>query len=42
MDEVEFLDSASLGVLVGGLRRARAHDSSLDLVCTRERILKTC
>jgi anti-sigma B factor antagonist len=28
------------GVLVGGLRRVRAHDGSLDLVCTRQRILK--
>ena len=27
-------------MLVGGLRRVRAHDGSLDLVCTRERILK--
>ena len=42
MDEVEFLDSTGLGVVVGGLRRVRAHDSSLDLICTRERILKTC
>jgi anti-sigma B factor antagonist len=29
-----------LGVLVGGLKRVRAHDGSLDLVCTQERILK--
>ena len=40
MDKVGFLDSTGLGVLVGGLRRVRAHDGSLDLVCTRERILK--
>jgi len=40
LDKVEFLDSNGLGVLVGGLKRARAHDGSLDLVCTRERILK--
>ena len=25
---------------VGGLKRVRAHDGSLDLVCTQERILK--
>ena len=37
---VEFLDSTGLGVLVGGLKRVRAHDGSLDLVCTQERILK--
>ena len=40
MDQVEFLDSTGLGVLVGGLKRVRAHDGSLDLACTRERILK--
>ena len=40
MDRVEFLDSTGLGVLVGGLKRVRAHDGALDLVCTRERILK--
>ncbi len=40
LDEVGFLDSTGLGVLVGGLRRVRAHDGSLDLVCTRERVLK--
>jgi hypothetical protein len=34
------LDSTGLGVLVGGLKRVRAHDGSLDLVCTQERILK--
>ena len=40
LDKVGFLDSTSLGVLVGGLRRVRAHDGSLDLVCTQQRILK--
>ena len=40
LDEVGFLDSTGLGVLVGGLRRVRAHDGSLDLVCTREQILR--
>jgi anti-sigma B factor antagonist len=28
------------GVLVGGLKRVRAHDGSLNLVCTQQRILK--
>jgi anti-sigma B factor antagonist len=40
MEKVEFLDSTGLGVLVGGLKRVRAHDGSLNLVCTQERILK--
>jgi anti-sigma B factor antagonist len=40
MEKVEFLDSTGLGVLVGGLKRVRAHDGSLELVCTQERILK--
>ena len=40
MDKVELLDSTGLAVLVGGLKRVRAHDGSLDLVCARERILK--
>ena len=39
LERVEFLDSTGLGVLVGGLKRVRAHDGSLDLVCTQERIL---
>ncbi len=40
LDKVGVLDSTGLGVLVGGLRRVRAHDGSLDLVCTQQRILK--
>ena len=40
LEKVEFLDSTGLGALVGGLKRVRAHDGSLDLVCTQERILK--
>ena len=40
LDKVGFLDSTGLGVLVGGLKRMRAHDGSLDLVCTQQRILK--
>lgn len=37
---VEFLDSTGLGVLVGGLKRVRQHDGSIQLVCSQERILK--
>jgi anti-sigma B factor antagonist len=40
LDRVEFLDSTGLGALVGGAKRAQARDGALDLVCTRERILK--
>jgi anti-sigma B factor antagonist len=40
LDKVGFLDSTGLGVLIGGLRRVRVHDGSLDLVCTQQRILK--
>lgn len=40
MEEVDFIDSTGLGVLVGGLKRVRAHEGSLRLVCTQERILK--
>jgi anti-sigma B factor antagonist len=40
MEQVEFLDSTGLGVLVGGLKRVRAQDGSLRLVCGQERILK--
>ncbi len=40
MEKVEFLDSTGLGVLVGGLKKVRAHDGSLELVCNQDRLLK--
>jgi anti-sigma B factor antagonist len=40
MEGVEFLDSTGLGVLVGGLKRVRAHDGGIDLVCTQGKILR--
>lgn len=40
MESVEFLDSTGLGVLVGGLKKVRAHEGSLQLICTQERLLK--
>ncbi|MRR11116.1 anti-sigma factor antagonist, partial [bacterium] len=40
LDEVGFIDSSGLGVLVGGMRRVKERSGSLRLVCTRENILK--
>ena len=40
LDAVDFLDSTGLGVLVGGLKRVRANDGNLRVVCTQERLLK--
>ncbi|MDP3890768.1 anti-sigma factor antagonist [Nocardioides sp.] len=40
MEAVEFLDSTGLGVLVGGLKKVRAHDGSLELICNQDRLLK--
>ena len=40
LSAVEFLDSTGLGVLVGGLKKVRAHDGSLMLVCNQDRLLK--
>jgi anti-sigma B factor antagonist len=40
MEKVEFLDSTGLGVLVGGLKKVRAHAGSMELVCSQDRLLK--
>lgn len=40
LDGVGFLDSTGLGVLVGALKRVRAHGGSLGLVCNQPQILK--
>jgi anti-sigma B factor antagonist len=40
METVGFLDSAGLGVLVGGLKRARTGGGELELVCSSRDVLK--
>ncbi len=40
LEGVGFIDSSGLGVLVGGLRRAKERDGAIRLVCTREHVLK--
>jgi anti-sigma B factor antagonist len=40
LEGVDFLDSTGLGVLVGGLKKVRAHGGTLQLVCTQDRLLK--
>ncbi len=40
LEAVGFIDSSGLGVLVGGLRRAKERSGAIRLVCTRESILK--
>lgn len=40
MDGLEFCDSSGLGVLIGGLRRARTNDGELSIACSRRKILR--
>ena len=40
LEEVGFIDSTGIGVLVGGIKRARSQGGELSLVCTQRRILK--
>ena len=40
VEKVDFLDSTGLGVLVGGLKKVRAHNGSMRLICNQERLLK--
>jgi anti-sigma B factor antagonist len=40
LEQVGFIDSSGLGVLVSALRRARERDGAVRIVCTRDNILK--
>ena len=40
LDEVSFLDSTGLGVLVGRLKLVRNHSGWLRIVCSNDRILR--
>src|SRR3954451_11689837 len=40
LEAVGFLDSVGLGILVSGLKRARAGGGDLELVCTSRSVLK--
>jgi anti-sigma B factor antagonist len=40
LDDVGFIDSTGIGVLVGGVKRARSNGGDLALVCNQRRILK--
>lgn len=40
LDGCTYMDSTGLGVLVGGLKRVRAHDGVIGVACTRETVLK--
>ena len=40
LEAVGFLDSAGLGILVGGLKRARTAGGDLELVCSGRDVLK--
>lgn len=40
LEALDFLDSSGLGVLIGGLRRARTEGGELELVCTGRTLLR--
>ena len=40
LQRVTFMDSSGIGVLIGALKKTRAHDGSLRVVCANDPILK--
>lgn len=40
LENVGFIDSSGLGVLVSGLRRVKEQSGSMRIICTKEGILK--
>ena len=40
LEQVRYIDSTGLGVLIGGLKRVREHGGSVQLVCTNPQIKK--
>ena len=40
LDGIEFIDSMGLGVLIGGLKRARTHQRQFVVACSQPRILR--
>ncbi len=40
LSSVEYMDSTGLGVLIGGLKRARERNGDLSIICASTRILR--